>query len=74
MAKQQTNYEYLLEKQQTGELTRLFSLGLSTKYLRFMEIYAYHLTHPKASQLEVSLVFKTCKSVVYEVYQVMERS
>jgi len=27
----QTNYEYLLEKQQTGELACLFSLGLNEK-------------------------------------------
>jgi len=70
----QTNYEYLLDKQQTGELTRLFSLGLPTKYVRFMQIYAYHQAHPEASQMEVSLAFTTCKSVVCEAYQVMERS
>jgi len=68
----QTNYEYLLEKQQTGELARLFRMGFPTKYVRFMEIYAYHLSHPLESQMKVALTFMTCKSVVNDAYKWME--
>jgi len=67
-----TNYEYLLDKQQTGELSRLFRMGFPTKYVRFMEMYAYHLAHPSASQMEVALTFMTCKSVVSEAYKCMQ--
>jgi len=74
MAKK-TNYEYLLEKQQTGELTRLFSLGLNEKTtLLRIQIYQFHLDHPKASQWDVCMEFDVSKKTVWNIYQLMEKT
>ena len=34
------------------------------KYALWMDIYAYHLEHPKKSQWQVSLVFRVSKGTV----------
>ena len=37
-----------------------------------MDIYAYHLEHPKKSQWQVSLAFRVSKGTVWNAYQFME--
>ena len=68
-----TTYEYLCEKQRTGELSIMFQLGLPTRYIGWMDIYAYHLAHPGLSQFQIALHFGTCMSVVWEAYHRMNQ-
>ncbi len=49
-----TKYEYLLSKKENGELSMLFELGLPVHLSNWMEYYAYHLAHPKMSNVEIS--------------------
>ena len=35
------------------------------KYAQWMDIYAYHLEHPKKSQWQVSLAFRVSKGTVW---------
>jgi len=74
MAESQTKYEYLLDLQESGELKKLFALGLPNYYLFFMAIYAYHLEHPKASQWDMALEFNTSKKTVYRAIHTMEET
>lgn len=60
-----TYYEYLLSKQASGELKTLFALGLPCCYRSYLEIYSYHLAHPKASQFDIALELNTSKRTVY---------
>ena len=67
-----TKYEFLLELQASGELRTLVKNGfLSPHYLTWMEIYQYHLEHPKESQWQVSEKFNTNKRKVWNAYQLM---
>lgn len=68
-----TIYEYLLEKQASGEIKVLFALGLSTSIPMYMQIYEYHLTHPQESQFEVSLAMDVCKATVHNAYFFMSQ-
>lgn len=43
------------------------------KYAQWMEIYAYHLEHPKKSQWQVSLAFRVSKGTVWNAYRFMEK-
>ena len=36
-----------------------------------MDIYAYHLEHPKKSQWQVSLAFRVSKGTVWNAYRFM---
>ena len=67
-------YHYLLELQKSGELKILMNeFGLPTHFLSWMDIYAYHLAHPKLSQFQVALHFNTSKFKVYRVYLFMNQ-
>ena len=67
-------YNYLLEKRESGEIKVLFQhLGVSPRYLKFMEIYAFHLEHPKLSMFEVSRKMNVQKSYVWLAYQLMNQ-
>ena len=69
-----TIYEYLLSKQENGELEIMFSIGLNrAKILQMMKIYAYHLSHPKASQWMVCLELNVSKKTVWNTYRLMEK-
>ncbi|MCQ2328774.1 MAG: hypothetical protein MJZ59_05465 [Paludibacteraceae bacterium] len=68
-----TIYEYLLEKQASGEIKVLFALGLSTSIPTYMQIYKYHLTHPQESQFEVSLAMDVSKPRVQRAYFFMSQ-
>ena len=70
-----TFYEFLLEKQENGELEILFSMGLNrAKILQMMKIYAYHLSHPNASQWDVCLELDVSKKTVWNTYRFMKKS
>lgn len=70
-----TMYEYLLEKQATGELEILFSLGLNrAKINQMMKIYAYHLAHPQASQWGVCIELDVSKKTVWNAYKMIKKT
>ena len=69
----QTIYEFLLEKQASGEMKILFALGLPAYYLFFLEIYTYHLSHPNASQWDMALMFNTSKKTVYRALHTLSQ-
>lgn len=73
MAKQ-TFYEYLLSKQESGEIKTLFALGLSSYYALFLDIYTYHISHPKASQFDMALEFDTSKKTVYRALHMLSQN
>ena len=69
-----TKYEHLLELQSSGELRILIrEYGLSPHFLVWMEIFAYHLQHPKLSQFQISLHFGVSKAKVWEAYRFMNQ-
>ena len=68
-------YQYLLSKKESGELSILFNdFELPLKYQQWMDIYEYHLEHPKKSQWQVSLAFRVSKGTVWNAYRFMEKS
>ncbi|MBO4249810.1 MAG: hypothetical protein J5884_00990 [Paludibacteraceae bacterium] len=67
-------YQYLLEMQQSSQLQLLIKeFSFPTHYLSWMEIYRYHLDHPKLSQFQVALHFGTSKFKVFRVYLFMNQ-
>jgi len=67
-------YQYLLSKKESGELSILFNdFELPLKYQQWMDIYEYHLEHPKKSQWQVSLAFRVSKGTVWNAYRFMEK-
>ena len=68
-----TNYEYLLAKQETGELNILIQLGLPLHILLWLDIYTFHLENPCCSQFEVALKFNISKKWVYKCYPYMSQ-
>ncbi len=68
-----TNYEYLLAKQETGELNILIQLGLPLHILLWLDIYTFHLENPCCSQFEVALKFNISKKWVYKCYLYMSQ-
>ncbi len=68
-----TIYEYLLEKQASGEIKVLFALGLSTSIPTYMQIYKYHLEHPKEGQFKVSLEKNIARTSVQRAYKMMSQ-
>ena len=68
-----TNYDYLLEKKENGELNILIQLGLPLHLLTWMDVYAYHLENPNASQFDVALEYKISKKWVYKCYLYMNQ-
>ena len=69
-----TFYEFLLEKQASGEIKVLFALGVPSYYLFFLEIYSYHLEHPKASHWDMAIHFDTSKKMVYRAIHKLSQS
>ncbi len=67
-----TKYSYLLKKKESGELSILLQLGLSTQILSQMEICEYHLSHPRESQFQVALRLHTNKLAVWRAYKLFE--
>ena len=67
-----TKYEYLLSKKESGELSILFELGLPVHLSNWMEYYAYHLAHPKMSNVEISYYFTATKSTIQRAITFME--
>lgn len=68
-----TNYDYLLAKKENGELNILIQLGLPLYILTWMDVYAYHLEDPYASQFQVALNFGISKKWVYKCYLYMNQ-
>ena len=61
------------QKKEEGELSILFhDFELPLKYAQWMDIYEYHLEHPKKSQWQVSLAFRVSKGTVWNAYRFME--
>ena len=61
-----TKYEFLVELQASGELRTLVKNGfVSPHYLSWMEIYQYHLEHPKESLFEISTHFAVTKTPIF---------
>ena len=69
-----TYYDYLLAKKEEGELNILIQLGLPLHILSWLDVYAYHLENPHASQFEVALKFNISKKWVYKCYLFMNQS
>ena len=67
-----TKYEYLLSKKESGELSILFELGLPVHLSGWMEYYAFHLTHPEMSNVEISYYFTATKSTIQRAIAFME--
>jgi len=60
------------QKKESGELSILLNdFELPLKYQQWMEIYEYHLEHPKKSQWQVSLAFRVSKGTVWNAYRFM---
>ena len=57
-------YQYLLAKKESGELSILLQCGVPTQVLGQMDIYAYHLEHPKESHLKLSHRFRTSQATI----------
>jgi len=74
MAEHQTYYEYLLSKQESGELKTLLALGLPSYYLFFLEIYTYHLNNPKASHWDMAMEFNTSKKTIYRALHTLSQT
>ena len=67
-------YQHLLELQASGELKILIrEFGFPPHFLSWMEIYAFHLAHPKLSQFQVALHFGVSKAKVWDVYLFMSQ-
>ena len=67
-------YQYLLELQQAGTLKILIKeFGFPTHFLNWMEIYQYHLEHPKLSQWQLSLKYDVSKKTVWMIYRFMNQ-
>ena len=65
-------YQYLLSKKESGELSILFELGLPVHLSGWMEYYAFHLTHPEMSNVEISYYFTATKSTIQRAITFME--
>ena len=50
----------------------LFELGLPVHLSNWMEYYAYHLEHPKMSNVEISYRFAVTKSTIQRAITFME--
>ena len=68
-----TYYNFLLEQKESGLLKKWLQIGAPSQIPGWMEIYAYHLAHPKLSQWQVALKFDVSKAKVWEVYQFMNQ-
>ena len=69
-----STYYFLLCKEQQGELTTLFAIGLPTHLKTWMQIYAYHLAHPRLSHFELSLDLNISKSTIQRALSFMNQS
>ena len=69
-----TNYDFLLAMEKAGYMKALFSIGLSSCIPSWMEIFKYHLDHPKLSQFQIATHFDTTKFKVYRVYLFMNQT
>ena len=61
------------QKKESGELSILLKIGLPVNLISWMEIYEYHVKHPKLSQFQVALHFNTSKFKVYRAYLFMNQ-
>lgn len=69
-----TKYQFLLAAKQSGLLKFLGSeFGFPTHYGKWVDIYTFHLEHPKLSQLQVSIKCNISQSVVSEAYVFMKQ-
>ena len=60
------------QKKESGELSILFELGLPVHLSGWMEYYAFHLTHPEMSNVEISYYFTATKSTIQRAITFME--
>ena len=69
-----TKYQYLLAKQESGELSMLLrEFGLPSHLSQWMEYYEYHLLHPALNQLELSQDFKVGHSTIQRALAFMNQ-
>ena len=66
-----TQYQFLLAQKESGELYRWFQYGVNTYYLKWLEIYAYHLAHPKVSMSQMEAKFGYVKAHISNIYSFM---
>ena len=66
-------YQYLLSKKESGELSILFELGLPVHLSGWMEYYAFHLTHPEMSHLELANNLNVGHSTVQRALAFMQQ-
>lgn len=69
-----TRYQFLLAQKESGELNQWYQYGVSTHIPKWMEIYAYHLEHPKDSYAEISYHFNgVTKSTAYRAIEFLSK-
>ena len=67
-------YQYLLKKKESGELSILQrEFGLPSHLSNWMDYYAFHLVHPKASYYEISYHFHVTKSTIDRAVHFMDQ-
>ena len=69
-----TIYQCLLNIDELGYLKPLMNKGvISSHYVQWMEIYAYHLQHPSMSYFELSLTLNLSKSTIQRALSTMNQ-
>ena len=69
-----TKYEYLLSKNENGELNMLQrEFGLAPHLSGWMEYYAFHLAHPEMSHLELANNLNVGHSTVQRALAFMQQ-
>ena len=66
-------YDFLVLMKEHGFLQGMKQTCLTNQHLAYMEIYAYHLDHPKLSQFQIAVHFNCSKKYVYNAYHTMNQ-
>ena len=66
-------YEFLMEEKEAGRLKKWLQLGAPSQLPKWMEIYQYHLLHPKLNQLELSSDLKVGHSTIQRAIAFMNQ-
>ena len=68
------NYQFLVSEREQGRFDEYMHRGLiSSNLFTCMEVYEYHLSHPKASTWFVADKFGIDQKYVRNIYAFMER-
>ena len=67
-------YDFLVLVDKMGFWKGMSQCCLSNQHAKYKEIYEYHLSHPKLSHREMSLIFKCSKKYIYNAYLSMNQN